>query len=347
MQDNEPNAAGALKMRVGRLNLTVFSSALFCLGTVCATPSQALPQRPWYLAAFDRVLNLVHNDGNAALVQPKEADKKIEPVYVSRIAKEDGTITFKGDVPSDGDLKILQGVAAATSPSATFADRSRLNANVPDRDAWLAAMTFALRQLGKLEHGVAQFRNGSIIIEGVTKSGDDFAAVQKKLNDERPKGLSLQTAVKPHDVHPFVWTAQLQPGSINLSGHVPSQQDRQLCDHAQNVFQNLRVNSSMEIAEGEPREWFDAAKASLDMLALLYTGNASLSDNVVRLEGIYSSPDGPAALKTYAQKLPAGFKLEPHILEPVARAPSSARAEDVSLAAQTAPASLNPASLNP
>ncbi len=334
-------------MRVGRLNLTVFSSALFCLGTICTTPSQALPQRPWYLAAFDHVLNLVRNDGDAALIQQKELNKKIEPIYVSRITKEDGAITFKGDVPSDSDLKILQGVAAATSPGAAFSDKSRLNANVPNRDAWLAAMTFALRQLGKLEHGVAQFRNSSIIIEGVTKSGDDFASVQKKLNDERPKGLSLQTAVKPHDVHPFVWTAQLQPGSINLSGHVPNQQDRQLCDYAQNVFQNLRVNSSMEFAEGEPREWFEAAKAALDMLGLLYAGNASLSDNVVRLEGIYSSPDGPALLKTYAQKLPAGFKLEPHILEPVARAPSAARAEDVNLAAQTAPASLNRASLNP
>jgi hypothetical protein len=336
------NAAGAQTMRVGRLNLTVFSSALFCLGTFFPAPSQALPQRPWYQAAIEGVLNLVRNDGDAALIQPKEADGKIEPVYSSRITKEDGAITLKGDVPSDSDLKILQGVAAATSPGAAFTDKSRLNANVPDRDAWLAAMTFALRQLGKLERGVAQFRNSSIIIEGVTKSGDDFASVQKKLRDEAPKGLSLQAAVKPHNVHPFVWTAQLQHGSLNLSGHVPSQQDRPLCDYAQNVFQNLRVNDGMELAEGEPREWFEAAKVALDMLALLYQGNASLSDNVVKLEGIYSSAaDGPALLKSYSQKLPAGFRLDPHIVEPVARAPSAARTEDVSLA-QTAPASLNP-----
>jgi hypothetical protein len=347
MQDNGPNAAGAQKMRVGRLDLIVFSSALFCLGITCTTPSLALPQRPWYLAALDRVLNLVRNDSDTVLVRQKVADKKIEPIYVSRVSKEDGTITFKGDVPSESDLKILQGVAAATSPSAAFADKSRRNANVPNRDAWLAAMTFALRQLGKLEHGVAQFRNSSIIIEGVTKSGDDFAAVQKKLKDEAPKGLSLQTAVKPHDVHPFVWVAKLQPGSIDLSGHVPNQQERQLCDYAQNVFRNLPVNSSMELAEGEPRDWFQAAKTALDMLGLLYSGNASLSDNVVRLEGIYSSPDGPALLKAYAQKLPAHFKLEPHILEPVARGPSAASIGDVNLAAQTGPDSPNRATLNP
>lgn len=335
-------------MSAGRLNLIVFSSALFCFGTVCATPSQALPQRPWYLAAFDSVLNLVRNDGGAALVQQNGADKKMGPIYVSRITKEDGTITFKGDVPSDSDLKILQGVAAATSPSAAFADKSRQNANVPNRDAWLAAMTFALRQLGKLEHGVAQFRNSSIIIEGVTKSGDDFATVQKKLKDEAPKGLSLQTAVKPHNVHPFIWKAKLQPGIIDLSGHVPNQKERQLCDYAQNVFRNLRVNSSMEFAEGEPQAWFEAAKTAIDMLALLYTGNASLSDNVVKLEGIYSSPEGPALLKNFAQRLPAGFKLDPHILEPVARAPAAPATRDVNLAAQKAGrGALSRASLNP
>ncbi len=73
-------------------------------------------------------------------------------------------------------------------------------------------------------------------------------------------------------------------------------------------------------------------------MALLYTGNASLSDNVVKLDGIYSSPEGAALLKSYSQKLPAGFRLEPHILEPVARAPLA----DVNLASHTAPASLNP-----
>ncbi len=46
-------------------------------------------------------------------------------------------------------------------------------------------------------------------------------------------------------------------------------------------------------------------------------------------------------MKSYSQKLPAGFRLDPHIVEPVATAPSAARTEDVSLA-QTAPASLNP-----
>lgn len=327
-------------MRVGRLNLTVFSSALFCLGTICATPSQAVPQRPWYIAAFDHVLNLVRNDGDAAPLSPKEGDKQAAQTYVSRITKDEGTITLRGDVPSEGDLKFLKGVAEATSTGVAFADKSRLNANVPDRDAWLSAMIFALRQLGKLEHGSAQLRNNSIVIEGVTKSGDDFASVQKKLRDEAPKGLDLRAAVKPHDVHPFVWVAQLEPGSLSLSGHVPSQQDQLLCNYAQNLFQNRKVDNSMEFAGGEPRDWIEAAKVTLDMLSLLYAGNASISDNAVKLEGIYSSPEMAAVLKSYSERLPPGYRLEKRILEPIARA--AGRIEDVNLASHTAPASLNP-----
>ena len=96
-------------MTVGRLNLTVFSSALFCFGTFCATASQAVPQRPWYLAAFDRVLRVVHNDIQAGQVPLKDIDKLLDQAYVSRISKDESTITLRGDVPSESDLRILAG----------------------------------------------------------------------------------------------------------------------------------------------------------------------------------------------------------------------------------------------
>jgi hypothetical protein len=329
-----------MKMTVGQLNLTVFSSALLCFGTVCATPAQAVPQRPWYLAAFDRVLRVVHTEGTAADAAPKDL-QNIEQPYVTRIVKEDGSITIKGKIPTEGDLKILQGVAAATSPGLTLNDNSLIDAAVPDHDNWLAAMTFALRQLGKLESGQAHLNNRSIAIEGITKSGDDFAAVQKKLRDEAPKALELQASIKQHDVHPFVWFAQLQAGSITLSGHVPDKQDNVLCSHAQGLFQNLKVNNTMQFANGQPRDWLAAAKVALDMLSLLYAGNAEVSENVVRLEGIYASSAMAAVLKSYSERLPAGFKLETNILERVPRGPGT-RAEDVNLAAHTATTALNP-----
>ena len=117
-------------------------------------------------------------------------------------------------VPSEGDLKILQGVAAATSPGAALVDKTKANANVPDRDSWLAAMTFALRQLAKLDTGTVFLSDASIAIDGVTKADDDFSAVQKKVKDEVPKGLALQISLRPAEVRPFIWLAQIQPNGV-------------------------------------------------------------------------------------------------------------------------------------
>jgi hypothetical protein len=302
---------------------------------------EAATRTPWYNAVFDKLFRVVDNDTQAEKTPPKEAAKQIEQAYLSKLVKANGTITLGGHVPSEDDLKILQGVAAATSPGASVINKSRVNVNVGNRDIWLAAMTYALRQLSKLQSGTAVLRSTAIVIEGVTKADDDFASVQKKVHDEAPKGLYVQVALKPHDVHPFVWFAQLQPGAISLSGHVPDKQDRILCAHAQALFNNLKVNNGMEFAKGEPQDWLDASKVALEMLSLLYTGSVSISDTIVRFDGIYSSPAMVDLFKATSKRLPNGFTLQNNVLEPVARAPA-ARSDDVNMAAGEAHASMNP-----
>jgi len=329
-------------MRLGNTDLTVFSSALFCFATLVSSSPEAAPQRLGSVAVVDRLLQVVANEAQADKTPPKEAAKQIEQAYLSRLTKEGGTITLGGHVPSESDLKILQGVAAATSPGASVIDKSLVNTNVGDRDTWLAAMTFALRQLSKLQSGQATLKNAAIVIEGVTKADDDFAAVQKKVREEAPNGLNVHLALKPHDVYPFVWAAEMRPGTVNLSGYVPDKQAQILCAHAQNIFQNVKVNNGMEVAKGEPRDWLDATKIALDMLSLLYSGNVSISDHVVRIDGYFSSPSMVDVFKSYSKKLPEGFRLETKIPEPVVRAPAAARAEDVSFAAHEARASMNP-----
>ncbi len=300
-----------------------------------------MPQGLLPFDGADRVFRLVNGDAEAGKTAPKEAARQIEQAYLSRLTKEGGTITLRGHVPSQEDLRILQGVAAATSPGAAVIDRSHVNTNVGDRDIWLAAMTFALRQLGKLQSGTAVLKNAGIKIEGVTNADDDFAAVRKKVLDEAPRGLNVEVALKPQDVHPFVWIAQLRPGAIDLRGYVPDRVDQTLCAHAQKYFQNLKVNNGMEVAKGEPQDWLAATEVSLEMLSVLYTGSVSISDNVITIEGIYSSPNAVDLFKALGNRLPRGFRLVNNVLEPVAKAPA-ARAEDVSLAAQESRASMNP-----
>ncbi len=326
-------------MGVGNRGFAVASATFICFAFASAPPSYSMVDKPWYSGVFSGV-RAVHLDGKPGGEAGKEADKQIEQPYISRIIKQDNTITLKGQVPSESDLKLLTGIAAATSPGATFVDKSKANAHVPDRDTWLAAMTFALRQLAKLENGSAFLRDTFISIDGVTRAEDDFAAIQKKLKEEVPKGLVLQVGLRPAEVRPFTWLAQIQPGSISLSGFVPNETDEVLMTYVQTQFQNSKIDNAMALAVGAPEEWLAAAKLSLDMLALLQSGSATLNDRVIKVDGIYASSEMAELFKLYRQKLPKGYRLESSVTPPASRT-TPARAEDI-LAAHTSPATLNP-----
>jgi hypothetical protein len=96
----------------------------------------------------------------------------------------------------------------------------------------------------------------------------------------------------------------------------------------------------MEVAKGEPQDWLAATKLSLEMLSLLFSGNVAISDNVIKLDGSYSSPAMVELIGAYSKRLPVGFTLEKNI----SAAKSPLPTEDVSLAAHD---SRSPTSMNP
>ncbi len=279
----------------------------------------AAADRRWFSTAVSRMVALVTLDAAEA---SSSAEAPRDKPYTSKVTKEDNTITLRGSIPSESDLKLLQGVVAATLPGANLVNNSRIIPTVPDRDTWLAGMTFALRHLAKLESGVAVLKNNAISIEGITKPDDNFAAVQQTLTDEVPQGLKLQhSGVRPAVVRPFVWLAQMRAGTVNLSGHVPDEFGQFLVNYAKSLFQS-NVDNGMASARGAPEGWIGAAKLSLEMLNLLQQGQVLLSDRVIKLNGVFSSPGMGATLKSYSERLPKGFRLETNILDPVLRTPA-------------------------
>jgi hypothetical protein len=243
-----------------------------------------------------------------------EATAQPKPFF-SRLSREDGSITLRGDVPSDEDKKTIQGVIAATLPGLTFVDKARINENVPDRDVWLAGMNFALRQLAKLEKGRATLQNNEITLEGSARTEQDFKLMQQKLREEIPNGIVLaKSALKPPSVSPFVWLAQLQGGSVNLSGHVPLEADQDLFFHARSIFGAFHVNNSMAWALGAPKEWSEAAKISLSILNLLQQGTVILTDTVITVDGILAGPNTADQIQAMGNLLPRGFKLEANVV---------------------------------
>jgi hypothetical protein len=251
---------------------------------------------------------------------PDSADEQSEAAaqpkpFVSRLSREDGSITLRGDVPSDEDKKTIQGVIAATLPGLTFVDKARISENVPDRDIWLAGMNFALRQLAKLEKGRATLHNNEITLEGSARTEQDFKLMQQKLREELPNGIVLaKSALNPPSVSPFVWLAQLQGGSVNLSGHVPLEADQDLFFHARSIFGAFHVNNSMAWALGAPKEWSEAAKISLSILNLLQQGTVILTDTVITVDGILAGPNTADQIRAMGNLLPRGFKLEANVV---------------------------------
>lgn len=259
-------------------------------------------------------------------------DKPAAKSYVSRISKDQDSITIKGQIPSEGDKKTLQGVIAATFPGAAFIDKMQIDAGIRNRDSWLAGMNFALRQLAKLDKGSATLRDGEISFEGRAKTEEDFKLMQQKLKEEVPNGIVLaETALKPPAVSPFVWLAHLQGGSLNLSGHVPSEEDSHIVSYARSLFSGISISNSMAWAIGAPDEWTDAAKISLHMLNLLQQGTVIVTDTVITVDGILSFNSSAKDLKAFNQRLPKGFKLEASVIEASADN-SSVPVEEVNVA---------------
>lgn len=257
-----------------------------------------------------------------------------EKAYVSRIVKEGNAITLRGQVPSDDDRKTIQGVIAATFPGANIVDKAKVNPAVPGRDAWLAGMNFALRQLAKLEEGTAILRDDTVSFEGAAKTEQDFKLMQQKLREEVPNGVQLgNVELKPPSVSPFVWLAQMQPGSVSLSGHVPLELDQDLFTYAKSIFGSFHVSNSMALALGAPENWLDAAKLSLSILSLLQHGTVIVTDKVITVDGVLSAGHSREHVKALGAQVPEGFKLETSVIEAESY-PRSGAAAEVSVAAK-------------
>ena len=86
-------------MRLGNSDLSIlFNRFNMLCKRLPPTPSEAVPQRPWYLAAFDRVLRIIVSNDTDGAASQKDAAKQIEQAYLSRLTKaEEGTITLTGD----------------------------------------------------------------------------------------------------------------------------------------------------------------------------------------------------------------------------------------------------------
>ena len=109
-------------------------------------------------------------------------------------------------------------------PDLEVEDRLKIVAGVPNKEQWLGAVSFGLKQLAHLKQGSARLLGVGLKVDGEARSAADYTEVKKALAGPLPTGLSIMSDnVRPPMADPFIFTADLGPDGLTLSGSVPSE----------------------------------------------------------------------------------------------------------------------------
>lgn len=230
--------------------------------------------------------------------------------YVWSATHNGSSLRLRGSVPSEEDHRTILGIVKAHFPDLEVEDRLKIVAGAPSKEQWLGAVSFGLKQLAHLKQGSARLLNVGLKVDGEARSASDYAEVKKALEGPLPTGLSiLSDNVKPPMADPFIFTADLGPDGLILSGSVPSEEARgRLRVLSRQLFVRPTQDDQLQPASGAPKDWDDAVTAALRALSRLESGKVALSGLAVTIEGV--APDkGTAAAVSYQLRrdLPALF----------------------------------------
>ena len=244
--------------------------------------------------------------GTAEAAQPKSRKQG----YVWSATRSSSDLRLRGFVPSEEVRGTVLGMVKANFPDLEVEDRMRVATGAPAVDQWLGAVSFGLQQLAHLKHGSARLLNVGLRIDGEAANAQDFAEVQKALNESLPTGLSIiADDVRPPKADPFVFVASLSPDTLALAGSVPNERVRKrLRELSRQLFERSTLDDRLQLASGAPKDWNDAVIASLTALSKLNSGKISVSGHAVTIEGIAPDKGTAAAVSSQLrQDLPSIF----------------------------------------
>lgn len=208
--------------------------------------------------------------------------------YTWLAVKKKERIQIRGYVPTEDDRRAILGFIKAALPDYEVDDKMALAGGSPPRQVWLGAVSYAVVQLAQLRLGNVRLDGTSLTLDGVAGSTEAYRAVKKSLSDQLPSGVELKTVrVLPPVVRPFEWRVKYTGSVIAFSGYVPSDEAHQLIlERTRNLFPDVTVEDTMELASGAPESWTWAVAASLTQLYRLKSGRVKLTDMELEFEGV-------------------------------------------------------------
>ena len=238
--------------------------------------------------------------------------------YTWTAAARDNAVRLTGYVPSETARKEIIGTAKATFPGRTVDDQMKLARGAPDPTKWLSGITFGMKQLAGLKSGAkVDLDSQGLAIEGEAENANVYKAVKTALSGNRPQGLGLKSdkVVAPL-AKPYTWAASLAGQQVELTGHVPSERQReQVLAEAKKSFPRATVSDKMVVGSGEPGDWQKVVTTALARLGQLSQGKADVRDSQVTLSGLAEREDIVEAVRrSLKSDIPASFKVTEQVL---------------------------------
>jgi len=242
-------------------------------------PDDAEPARAAATLAHTHGVRIVRNDSR--LMDRAER-------YDWAATKREGRVRLSGLVPNEKTRREIIGLARATFPSSEIVDRLTLARGAPALDIWLGGVGFALKQLTLLKTGTIRLEGTELTISGEVNDAASYRTLKASLAGNLPPGISLKAdRVEPPVVAPYVWTARLAEGQLELRGSAPSDQAREsLIATAKRELPQVRIVDGMAPARGEPEHWLNVAPFVLRELLRLEEGTLELRDQTITLAGV-------------------------------------------------------------
>jgi outer membrane protein OmpA-like peptidoglycan-associated protein len=232
-----------------------------------ATTQQMIDDATAKLAEIHGVRSVTSNVVLAEYVSPFP--------FVASVAN--GKLTLAGGLP---DEAARAEVLASAGEGVT--DSLRLMSGAPDRATWIAAARYAVDQARGMDEGEVALADLNMTLSGRAGSGVQYEELTNPAAP--PAGVKVGFSdVQPPVAAPFEWHAQFDGKRLNLSGVTPS--DELVAELSAMAPAGVEVSTSMVLASGAPSGFDDNAKLLLKNLLTLESGDATISDAALTLDG--------------------------------------------------------------
>ncbi len=271
--------------------------------------------------------------------------KKVERFVWSATRGSGGSVTLAGHVPGEASRRAVLSAVKATLPDARVEDAMQLARGGPSRSVFLSGVGFGVKQLAALKEGTVELADTELSIDGVAPDQASLKAVRTRLKSP-PAGITLaRETIKGPPIASYTWTAAVAASQVTLSGYVPSREVRdQLFQETKSLFPRHAVVDRLEVGDGAPAGFADAALVSLRQLYQLKEGRAVLSGKTMVLDGLAEDKATAVAVeRAFVADIAAPLTAKAEIraaqtTPPVAPEPAPAPAAEPEPASEPAPA---------